>query len=737
MTRKQALVLASAIAASSGPAGRTAYAALDEVVVTAQRRAEALQQVPISAAVLGEAQLERAQIANLEDLQYVAPNLTNVPVNVTRSALSFNIRGLYARDAVPTVDPTVGVYLDEVYLGRMLGTNLRTLDLERVEVLRGPQGTLFGRNAIGGAVSLISRKPSTQREGVVRLSLGNVEQRQLESTVNLPWNGTRQALRASAALSDRDGFAHAPNGAALDDERSRFGRLQYRHSAPAGWNMNLSLDYTGIDSGSQRRTLLAIDPSASGLPAEFGNPGDDLSRYVDPYAREVPVNVTGDVTTRTWGAAAVLTAPLAQFDVKSISSYRQMESGAQNADLDATPYDLAHHRYRFDDQHQISQELQVLGATLADRLDWISGLYYFEERGGFRQRVRTYLPGTSTWNETSPSGKARNRAAALYAQVEYSPAPRWTLTAGARYNIDGRQLTSYNGIVINDVPSCRLSVTARDDPEQCRATLPERRFEYVPWTAGVAFQRSVDSLYYLKLSRGFHAGGYNIRGVGLQDLATFEPERATAWEIGAKSDWSQRRLRLNVALFHIAFDAIQVTERDRAPTGFPGAAVIRNGGAARIIGGEFEGTALLPHATVSAAVAVTRPAFTRLSPGVQEIALDSHFLHTPEWSATVSLDVPLQLSSVALQLHADYGWRDDAWFDYEPQTRARQRAYGLLNLRLAVRFKRDAPELWFWARNATDHHYLVKAFREGYFSSAIPGEPRTIGLTLSYRFPRD
>ena len=664
----------------------------------------------------------------------MAPNLTNVPVNVTRSALSFNIRGLHTRDSAPTVDPTVGVYLDEVYLGRMLGANLRTLDLERVEVLRGPQGTLFGRNAIGGAVSLISRKPSAQREGVVRLSVGNVEQRQLEGAVNLPWSAARQAFRVSAALSDRDGFAHAPDGAALDDERYRFGRLQYRHSAPTGWNLNLSLDYSGIDSGSQRRTLLAIDPSASGLPAEFGNPADDLSRYVDPFARDVPVNVTGHVRTRAWGAAVVLAAPLAHLDVKSISSFRQMESGAQNADLDATPYDLAYHRYRFDDQHQVSQEFQVLGAALDDRLDWIGGLYYFEESGGFRQRVRTYLPGTSTWNETSPSGKARNRAGALYAQVEYSPVQRWTLTAGARYNIDGRQLTSYNGTVINAVPSCRLSVAARDDSEQCRATLPERSFEYVPWTAGVDFQRSADSLYYLKLSRGFHAGGYNIRGVGLQDLATFEPERATSWEIGAKSDWSQRRLRLNVALFHTRFDAIQVTERDRAPTGFPGAAVIRNGGTARIVGGEFEGTALLPHATVSVAVAVTRPAFTRLNPGVQDITLDSHFLHTPERSASVSLDVPVQLSSVALELHADYGWRDDAWFEYEPQTRARQDDYGLLNLRLAVRFKRDAPELWIWARNATDERYLVKAYREAYFYSAIPGEPRTFGLTLSYRF---
>jgi iron complex outermembrane receptor protein len=643
---------------------------------------------------------------------------------------------MHPHDSVVTTDPVVGTYLDEVYLGRMVGANLNTLDVERVEILRGPQGTLFGRNTIGGAVNVVTRKPTDARQARVRLTLGNFGRADVEGVLNMPWDEGRQALRLSAALRDRAGFAHTTAGEELDDERLRFLRMQYRWSPDPDWILNLSVDASDTRSGAVRRTLLSVLPSAESIPAGFGNPEDTLLAYVDPHAHELPLNSTGPVRTRVWGAAAVLTAQIARLEWKSISSWRRLDSSGLNADHDATPYDLSLNRYRYDRQHQLSQEFQARGVALDDQLRWTAGLYYFREGGGFFQRVRTFIPGNFTWNENLPAGQARNMAAALYAQGEYAIGPHLKLTAGARFNHEDRQLTSFNSAILNGNPICRLSVQVRDDPALCRATLPERGFNYTPWSASLGYQSGTDSLYYLKVSRGHHAGGYNIRGAGVLDLTTFEPERVTTGELGAHMDWVEQRLRVNVALFHSWFDAIQVTVREPTPPGVPGTAVIRNGGAAHIAGGELEATARLGGALLSLAMGITHGKFTRLNPHVEEITLDSHFPLTPRHSANLGIDLPVRLGSAHLDLHADYAWRDEVWHEYAPDTLARQGSFGLLNVSIATSFSSRALRLSVWVRNVADEKHLTRVYEGTFFNSAIPGDPRTFGMTLDYKVDR-
>jgi iron complex outermembrane receptor protein len=715
------------------PAVSKSAPVLEEVIVTAQRREERLQDVPISASAFSTLQIERLQIDDLATLQYMTPNMTVAPNLVTASSASIGIRGQYENDVTPTVDPAVGLYLDGVYFARMTGANLDLIDLERVEVLRGPQGTLFGRNTIGGAINLVPRHPAPEFEASLKTRLGNYDLREFTGIANAPLGETLTA-RLSALHREHSGYAHnAPLDADFSDDDTDFLRLQLQ-LAPAGRaQFHLAADYSQIETSSQTRTLFAVYSGSESLPALLGNPGDSLTNYLHPDDGNVPANHAGNVESTVWGAAGTLTIESAPFTFKSITAYRAQETLATESDQDGTPYDLGVISYRSDEQEQFSEELQLFGTALDDRLEWISGLYYFEERGTFIQHFQLFLPATLTFNEMRPWGEASNHSLAAYAQASMALTPKFRITAGARYNEDRRQLTSHNTFRLGAGEICRIAPSLVDQPGVCTATRPERSFAYVPFTAGVEFSPSEAALLYAKVSRGHRAGGYNIRGTTAVSMDTFEPEHVDSYEIGTKADLLDDRLRINLALFRTEFEDIHLLQFELPPAP-PGPRFIRNGGEAHIDGGELEITALLGNLRLAAGLGITRPRFTRLDPGVDGVTLDSDFLNTPESTASLAADLPLAVAFGAINLHADYGWRDDVPFAYDPASLARQQAYGLLNAMLSASFERTNLEVSLWGRNLTDQDYIVRAFESDYYVTAVPGAPRTYGISLAYEF---
>lgn len=707
---------------------------LKEVTVTAQRREERLQDVPVSATVFSTEQLERAQITNLDALQYAAPNLTNAPSQTTGTSTRFAMRGQFSRDTTPTLDPAIGLYLDGVYIGRMTGANFDLVDVERVEVLRGPQGTLYGRNTIGGAINLIPNRPTLKPEGSVNVTVGSYGRADFTAVGNIPFAQDRFAVRVAASHAEHRGYArNILRGADLNDNHTDFGRLQLRFVPSDRLDLDLAVDYSRINTGAQWRTLLWVSPDAATLPIILGNPGDNLANYVDPLARSVAADSTGPVETRVWGASATLTATRARFTLKSISAYRGLTANAFNSDQDGTPYDLGVIRYRRDHQLQFSQELQWYGRALGGRLDWIGGFHYFNENARFDQQFRVFVPASSRWTENLPSGDAHNQSLAAYAQLTYAMTPRLRMTAGARYTDDGRQLTSRNARIVNGTELCQLDPTIRDQPGACRATLPERRFRYQPWTLGVELTPLSDSMFYAKLSRGERSGGYNLRGVTLLDLSTFEPERVTSYELGAKADLFGHRLRVNVAVYRSLLDDIQLLQREPSTPGGPGTAFIQNAGKARIQGGELEVTGLVGRLRLAGTVGLTSAAYTRLRPDVVEVTIDSRFLDTPDMTASLAADLPVAFRFGQINMHADYGWRDSVVFEYNANSHASQAAYGLLNAMLSTWFERSRFELSLWVRNLTDRRYITAAFYSDFYTSATPGDPRTYGISLMYR----
>jgi iron complex outermembrane receptor protein len=729
--------------ARPGPAfaderGNTGIAAsqssLDEIVVTAQRREERLQDVPISVSVFSALEIERWQIDDVNTLQYAAPNLTVTPFPGPTTA-SIAMRGQSEPDLFPTLDPAVGLYLDGVYIARIGGANLKLVDMERVEVLRGPQGTLFGRNTTGGAINLVPRKPEAGFGGAVTVGGGNYDRRDLEVVVNIPSAAGTYATRLTASHTGHSGYGrNIELGRDLNEEDTDFLRAQLRLMPADRWDFNLSFDFTRMDAGRNLLTMLAVFPPLTAVPAAAGNPDDRLEDYQDPTARSVRANRIGISQAEAWGVSGTLTMNFERFSAKAISAYRDLDGGDDNADLDGTPYDLFTVMERGERQHQVSHEIQVNGGAMRDRLEWIGGLHYFDESTVFSQRIGGVAPTTLISIENALRGTVNNDSAAAFAEFTYAITPRLQATAGVRYNRDGRQLTSRNARVIAGADICTLDVLFRDEPDICQATLPERTFSYAPWTLSIDFKPADDALLYARVSRGHRAGGYNMRGTTETDLGTFEPERVTAFEIGGRAALADNRLWFSVALYRSLFDDIQLRQQVPIPGGALTLRLTQNGGEARIDGGELEVTALLGSLRLAAALGITDAKYTRLDPLVDGVTLDSNFLQTPDTTFFIAADRPIGVRFGEINLHADYSWREDIPFAYDRQSLARQDAYGLFNAMITARFDRRNLELTLWARNLADQRYIVRAVDIGTLVTAIPGDPRTFGASLRYRF---
>jgi iron complex outermembrane recepter protein len=711
----------------------------EEVLVTAQRREQPMQTVPMSLSVLDSQQLESRQIDALESLQFAVPNLVITQNQTSRTAAGIAMRGHFERDTAPTVDPAVGLYVDGVYVARSTGANLRLHDVERVEVMRGPQGTLFGRNTIGGAINVVPKRPNREQEAAVSGTVGNYDRREAAGVLNLPHARSGLALRLAATHSEHSGFAR---GTRLDrdiaGEESDFVRGQLRFTHGKRWDMNLSLDYTKSDAQAQWLTLVAALPLSAGVPPSQGNPTDSISNYVDPYGTRMPVNRAGRATSTVVGSSATIGADFGGATFKATSAFRTLEIHARDADQDGTPYDISAVVERIDRQDQFSQELQLFGRGFGDRLDWIGGLYYFEESGTFTQRFPMMVAPAFDPVEMVPWGKVSNDSMAAYAQATYSLTPRVRATAGIRYNEDRRQLTSRNTLRRRGTQFCRLDARLLDDPASCEATLPEQSFRYAPFTASLDYSPRDSALLYAKYSRGHRAGGYNLRGATLVDFGTFGPERVDAYEIGSKTDFFGHRLRVNLALYRSMYEDIQLAQ-SVSLTGDPASllstTVIRNEGTARIEGGELEVTWFLGPVRMAGTLGKTRAKFERLAPTTTGVTRESNFLMTPPTTASLAVDAPLSIGSHGWRFHADYSWRDDVAFVFEPGSLARQEAYGLLNALISARSADSRFEFTLWARNLTNTRYFVRAFETSLLVVGIPGDPRTLGLTVAWRLP--
>lgn len=705
--------------------------------MTATRREERLQKVPIAVTALSRAEVQTRQLTDVSALQRAAPSLYVAPFGDSSTAI-ISLRGQVASDNVVTIDPAVGVYLDGVYIARATGGNLNFVDVDRVEVLRGPQGTLFGRNTIGGALSVTATQPTDVLEGSVRASYGNYDAWKLTGVLNLPI-ADGIALRLAGQHSQRDGFARSSvTGNDLNDENMDYVRAALKVDLAPDWTFKLNGDFSDSNYSGQWITLKKVLPAADANALRISGGAQNLSQFIDPFGKSIPINTKGPFLSRSWGVGGTLTGTIGVVNVKSITSYRHMRRDLNNFDQDGSPFVFAELNRNATFQHQFSQELQAYGKLLNDRLDYILGAYYFRERGRDVIFSRFLFPISPNYSVTE--GVARNDSVAVYGQLTYALSDRLSVLAGLRYTRDGRDLTLFNrtaATLADGTPGSTIACnTAGAALPTCLREVDKVHFSYVPFTVGLNFQATPDALFYGKWSRGYRSGGFNLRAAASLQLAPFSPERLDTFEIGGKIDIA-RTVRINVAAYHSLFDDIQFNASLNAGNNVS-TTIVANAGKATIDGVEVEATAVLGRLNLSANVGLVDARYTKLLPNVVGVTRDSAFQITPEVTYGAAADYVLPVPAGSLTLHADYSWRDRTAYALIPPSDPGNYApaYGLLNAVATVRLDQGI-EVAVWGRNLANKQYFTRiqnlAPAVGLLS-AFPGDPRTYGVTAGYSF---
>lgn len=722
-----ALLMASGVCAFSVAMSSPALAqgALEEIFVTARKVEENTQTTPIALTALSEATLERKQITNVEAIQYTTPNVTITPL-VGNSGVGITIRGQAGSENTSASDAAVGVYVDGVYVARSTGGLLDLVDVERVEVLRGPQGTLFGRNTTGGALNIVTPDPIPEFTGHLKAKVGNYDKRSVEGVVNLPLVEEALAARISFKHDKHDGYGKSlATGRELANLESNFIRGVIKlEPDDSPWYVTVNGDYYTRKGNGPIAALHAVNPrSAAAIDmsllnvAGFNFPAGPLTDYFADDFYENYSGSKGYEDIEVWGTSIRAGLDFDWGSLLSITAYRTTTNNVYT-DTDGTPLNVIEFEQNNEQVHQITQEFQLSGYT--DNIDWITGIFFFTEEN-------EDLTESSTANTY---GEVENESQAIFGQATYSFTPALRVTGGLRYTEDERELA----LMITDPSGAVCRVTSVDVPGTCMNTR-SAKYDYWSYTLSADYAFSEDLFGYIKTSKANRAGGFNTRQVA----PPFEPEEVTDYEVGLKANFFENRLRTNLAVFYTQYDEVQRTILSLA-AGAP-SPLTQNAAKATIPGIELEVSALPhPNLEVGFSLGIIDPEYDEYTDELGNDLSSYPFLQTSEetYNVYATYTQPLQMGD--LVLHADYGYQSERYYNYTPQTAAfnRQEGYGLLNARITMDLVDTGVKLGLWGRNLTDEEYntyILDTYTTPFgYNSGYRGEPRTFGAEVTYAF---
>lgn len=549
------------------------------IVVTARRTEENLQTVPAAVSAFSEQALERLQATDTTSLQGAVPNLNLVQGRGSSNATNIYIRGIGQPDALQTFDPAVGVYVDDVYYSRIRGTQFDLLDLERVEVLRGPQGTLYGKNTIGGALKLVTRRPGDEFRAQAALAFGSYNQREAKGSVSGPV-ADGLALGLSALVSQRDGYVTAPVSHQEYNDKDTWavrGALAWTPSDAV--TVDISADYSRDDAA------MSVGQPTSNLTTLFGG----LILPVTPTKYDFKTRTTPGLPNSTklthYGWAGTVTWDISDnLTLKSITAYRNLETD-DYIDIDATQYELGD-VFVGVDQDQTSQEFQL--TWNGDAWTVVGGLYWLEENITSHQEAYADdligpLFGNPTFTRTIDDDlQTTSKAAYVNATYELTEAVR--ISGGLRYTSEEKTYSRSTSTF-----SSNALFTA--DPAFAFNGLNET-WEDVSPMASIDWQASDNVMLYARASKGFKSGGFNGRANNPGEQAPYDPEEATSYEAGVKSRLLDGALLANFTLFHNDYKDFQARVSGTVidpGTGLPSPELtVINAGALKTEGAELE-----------------------------------------------------------------------------------------------------------------------------------------------------
>ncbi len=700
---------------------------LDEIIVSAQKREQSIQETPIAISVMKDTQLE---LQGINDLASVArgaiPSLRVMPFGNTPSNIVLGIRGNAPRDSSEiTREASVGVYLDGVYIARSQGLGFDLVDLERIEVLRGPQGTLFGRNAVGGAVSLVSKKPTGEFGIKQVLSLGRYDELRSVTRINLPkFSGISAKL--DYLHSERDGWVNntAPGEADYNEYKKNGGRLSLNWQASDSVAIDYSYDEAKVET-AQGYYQFYVD--RVGI---FGEERDRRTETRLPITPLVPTESehSGHSLIISWDQSEHLT-------IKSISAYRKVEEDSNN-NYAGVLYFNGLNDASILDQDQYTQEFQFVGTH--DHVEWAAGVYYLKEDsektlqdsftldifGALGDPLSPITPPTTLelFSGTILPPRivdAEARSQAVYGQATWNPKAindKLYLTLGGRYTEDERSAT-------------RLEFGLSESDQDA---------EHFDSTVAIDYRWNDRISTYIKWSTAYKAGGVNTRSTS---FTPFKEEVAETYEIGLKSEFWDRKARLNVAVFNADYDDLQLDFSDPVTVG-----VVETINGARTV--EVDGVEI--DLTVSPIVGLVVGASYVYLDGDMPLqpnplaggALKEFFVPlAPQHSGSITLDysfAPQRYGTLAL--HLDITSTDE--YSFAPFGEQRTDAYTLINGRLTLSDislgqKSGSIKASLWGKNLTDEEYIVDSFPVADPAISIGqafGDPRTLGVDITYQF---
>lgn len=546
-TARQALLFATVCAAPFALcAPAMAQDADEEIIVTARRTAESLQDVPASVSAFSEAALERLNATDSTGLQGAVPNLNIVQGRGSSNATNIYIRGVGQPDALQTFDPAVGFYVDDVYYSRIRGTQMEMFDIERVEVLRGPQGTLYGRNTVGGAVKIVTRRPGDETRALAQFTVGDYGQMEGRLVGSTPLS---ENFSIGGALfgAVRDGYVTNPTTGEEYNDRNSFGaRVQAAWDVTPTFSVDISADTanesTALTMGQAQTSLtnllgVVIRPIPSEPEYNFeaeATPGLPNSSELDHSG--VSLRASWQITP--------------EWALRSITAFRDLDYD-DYIDIDATDLEIGD-VFVGVRQNQLSQEFQAIYES--DRLTFIGGLFYLAEDVGSHQEAYAddlvngvVLFGTPLTSFTRTiDDNLQTRSFAAFANATFAVTDRLNISGGVRYTEEEKEYirttsTFYNAPAFNATFGFEI----------------EESWDDVSPMLSADYELTDNMMIYVRGSRGFQSGGFNGRANNPGEQAPYDPQVATSYEAGLRSDWMDGRLRANVTVFHNIFEDFQ------------------------------------------------------------------------------------------------------------------------------------------------------------------------------------
>lgn len=727
-------------------------ARLEEITVTARRRNESLMSTPVSVSAFSGDELKRLQVDKIDQIGRSTPN---VEFRSHSNASSGNnnavvyIRGIGQSDFAASTEPGVGIYVDDAYISQAAGAVMSLVDIESVQVLRGPQGTLFGRNTIGGAVLINTVKPNDEFGGSAEITVGEEDLLETSFKVNVPLTDTLFG-RFALQTRERDGWVDHPNisGSRGGGSEENWGvRVALRWLASDNLTIDFNTDFTNSKSDGTPGVL--VDQTFNSRPDSntfsgaynhmlapaLGLPLYD-ERFIAGDGKYVNYGTGFEQADQdVLGATLNIEWELDAFTLTSVTNYREIES-FDLRDEDASPLGPISHVGDELESEQFSQEFKLNGQAWDDKLTWTTGVYYFKDDAININPVEFTLFGLIS------GAIVEKESSAWFGQVTYDFSDQWSLTLGARYTDENKdflvndRIQYINRIWLPFLDPANPPVMAMLPPNAVTLASKgktEANQNNKDYHANLSYQWTEDLLVYASFSEGFKGGGFVQRIAPGADVTSYDPEFAKVYELGFK--WEGESLRLTGAVFYTDYTDLQITvERGIAP-------VTVNGGDAEIRGAELE-FLWLPNDQwrVSGGLGFLDNEYTKLDPDAT-ITKDTELASAPDMQANLSVayTIPQPVFSGNMTIRLDYSHTNPYYMNAENEPVQEVDKYGLLHATVNWVNDADTLEVSLRGRNLTDEWYLTSPQgglldgQNGFVTPTV-GQPTEYSLNIAYRF---